>query len=83
MRNGGLPWRGTKVSHSETEYMFVPKWKSEVIGRRDKEDKDFKYLRSTVQSNGECGNVKRNVCRQAVYIYNQYIPYLTRSRETT
>ncbi|KAK3535149.1 hypothetical protein QTP70_004804 [Hemibagrus guttatus] len=50
---------GMKVSRSKTEYMCVNERKGSgtvrLQGEEVKKVQEFKYLRSTVQSNGECG----------------------------
>ncbi|KAK2890506.1 hypothetical protein Q8A73_018806 [Channa argus] len=58
--------RGMKLSRSKTEYMCVnerdPGGTVRLQGAEVKKVQDFKYLGSTVQSNGECGKeVKRRV----------------------
>ncbi|KAK3563951.1 hypothetical protein QTP86_006275 [Hemibagrus guttatus] len=54
-----LERRGMKVSRSKTEYMCVNEREGSGIvrlqGEEVKKVQDFKYLGSTVQSNGECG----------------------------
>ncbi|KAK3543252.1 hypothetical protein QTP70_014085, partial [Hemibagrus guttatus] len=54
-----LERRGMKVSHSKTEYMCVNEREGSGIvrlqGEEVKKVQEFKYLGSTVQSNGECG----------------------------
>ncbi|KAK3546604.1 hypothetical protein QTP70_030475, partial [Hemibagrus guttatus] len=66
-----LERRGMKVSHSKTEYMCVNKREGSgtvrLQGEEVKKVQEFKYLGSTVQSNGECGKeVKKRV--QADYV---------------
>ncbi|KAK3562622.1 hypothetical protein QTP86_003350 [Hemibagrus guttatus] len=61
-----LERRGMKVSRSKTEYMCVNEREgSETVRLQSEEVKkvqEFKYLGSTVQSNGECGKeVKKRV----------------------
>ncbi|KAK3548010.1 hypothetical protein QTP70_002315 [Hemibagrus guttatus] len=61
-----LERRGTKVSRSKTEYMCVNERKGSGTVRLQGEEvtkvQEFKYLGSTVQSNGECGKeVKKRV----------------------
>ncbi|KAK3551047.1 hypothetical protein QTP70_011505 [Hemibagrus guttatus] len=61
-----LDGRGMKVSHSKTEYMCVNEWEGSgtvrLQGEEVKKVQEFKYLGSTVQSNGECGKeVKKRV----------------------
>ncbi|KAK3548082.1 hypothetical protein QTP70_004512 [Hemibagrus guttatus] len=61
-----LERRGMKVSRSKTEYMCVNEMEgSETVrlqGEEVKKVQEFKYLGSTVQSNGECGKeVKKRV----------------------
>ncbi|KAK3512294.1 hypothetical protein QTP70_003283 [Hemibagrus guttatus] len=54
-----LERRGMKVSHSKTEYMCVNEREGSgtvrLQGEEVKKVQEFKYLGSTVQSNGECG----------------------------
>ncbi|KAK3567231.1 hypothetical protein QTP86_015063, partial [Hemibagrus guttatus] len=54
-----LERRGMKVSRSKTEYMCVNEREGSgtvrLQGEEVKKVQDFKYLGSTVQSNGECG----------------------------
>ncbi|KAK3556569.1 hypothetical protein QTP70_010763 [Hemibagrus guttatus] len=51
--------RGMKVSRSKTEYMYVNEREGSgtvrLQGEKVKKVHEFKYLGSTVQSNGECG----------------------------
>ncbi|KAK3521712.1 hypothetical protein QTP70_015816, partial [Hemibagrus guttatus] len=61
-----LERRGMKVSRSKTEYMCVNEREGSgtvrLQGEEVKKVQDFKYLGSTVQSNGECGKeVKKRV----------------------
>ncbi|KAK3509305.1 hypothetical protein QTP70_028566 [Hemibagrus guttatus] len=61
-----LERRGMKVSHSKTEYMCVNEKEGSgtvrLQGEEVKKVQEFKYLGSTVQSNGECGKeVKKRV----------------------
>ncbi|KAK3555243.1 hypothetical protein QTP86_010532 [Hemibagrus guttatus] len=61
-----LERRGMKVSRSKTEYMCVNEREGSGTVRLQGEDvkkvQDFKYLGSTVHSNGECGKeVKKRV----------------------
>uniref|UniRef100_A0A3B3BTI6 ribonuclease H n=1 Tax=Oryzias melastigma TaxID=30732 RepID=A0A3B3BTI6_ORYME len=61
-----LERRGMKVSRSKTEYMCVNErnqsGRVRLQGEEIKKVEEFKYLGSTVQSNGECGKeVKRRV----------------------
>ncbi|KAK3568517.1 hypothetical protein QTP86_008630 [Hemibagrus guttatus] len=65
-----LERRGMKVSRSKTEYMCVDEREGSgtvrLQGEEVKKVQEFKYLGSTVQSNGECGKeVKKRV--QAVW----------------
>ncbi|KAK3572609.1 hypothetical protein QTP86_000855 [Hemibagrus guttatus] len=54
--------RGMKVSRSKTEYLCVNERKGSGTGEEVKKVQEFKYLGSTVQSNGECGKeVKKRV----------------------
>ncbi|KAK3530888.1 hypothetical protein QTP70_004404 [Hemibagrus guttatus] len=61
-----LERRGMKVSGSKTEYMCVNEREGSgtvrLQGKEVKKVQEFKYLGSTVQSNGECGKeVKKRV----------------------
>ncbi|KAK3530982.1 hypothetical protein QTP70_007794 [Hemibagrus guttatus] len=61
-----LERRGMKVSHRKTEYMCVNEREGSgtvrLQGEEVKKVQEFKYLGSTVQSNGECGKeVKKRV----------------------
>ncbi|KAK3552760.1 hypothetical protein QTP86_022345, partial [Hemibagrus guttatus] len=61
-----LERRGMKVSRSKTEYMCVNEREGSgtvrLQGEEEKKVQEFKYLNSTVQSNGECGKeVKKQV----------------------
>ncbi|KAK3574203.1 hypothetical protein QTP86_004329 [Hemibagrus guttatus] len=61
-----LERRGMKVSRSKTEYMCVNEREGSgtvrLQGEEVKKVQKFKYLGSTVQSNGECGKeVKKRV----------------------
>ncbi|KAK3522519.1 hypothetical protein QTP86_017665 [Hemibagrus guttatus] len=61
-----LERRGMKVSRSKTEYMCVNEKEGSgtvrLQGEEVKKVQEFKYLGSTVQSNGECGKeVKKRV----------------------
>ncbi|KAK3542928.1 hypothetical protein QTP70_007300 [Hemibagrus guttatus] len=61
-----LERRGIKVSRSKTEYMCVNEREGSgtvrLQGEEVKKVQEFKYLGSTVQSNGECGKeVKKQV----------------------
>ncbi|KAK3536218.1 hypothetical protein QTP86_000195 [Hemibagrus guttatus] len=61
-----LERRGMKVSHSKIEYRCVNEREGSgtvrLQGEEVKKAQEFKYLGSTVQSNGECGKeVKRRV----------------------
>ncbi|KAK3533407.1 hypothetical protein QTP70_019486, partial [Hemibagrus guttatus] len=61
-----LEKRGMKVSRSKTEYMCVNEREGSgtvrLQGEEVKKVQEFKYLGSTVQSNGECGKeVKKRV----------------------
>ncbi|KAK3516660.1 hypothetical protein QTP70_021999 [Hemibagrus guttatus] len=61
-----LERRGMKVSRSKTEYMCVNEREGSgtvrLQGYKVKKVQEFKYLGSTVQSNGECGKeVKKRV----------------------
>ncbi|KAK3551510.1 hypothetical protein QTP70_017369 [Hemibagrus guttatus] len=58
-----LERRGMKVSRSKTEYMCVNEREGSgtvrLQGEEVKKVQEFKYLGSTVQSNGECGKERR------------------------
>ncbi|KAK3573107.1 hypothetical protein QTP86_013217 [Hemibagrus guttatus] len=61
-----LERRGMKISHSKTEYMCVNEREGSgtvrLQGEEVKKVREFKYLGSIVQSNGECGKeVKKRV----------------------
>ncbi|KAK3569721.1 hypothetical protein QTP86_004043 [Hemibagrus guttatus] len=65
-RRFALERRGMKVSRSKTEYMCVNEREGSgtvrLQGEEVKKVQEFKYLGSTVQSNGECGKeVKKRV----------------------
>ncbi|KAK3575597.1 hypothetical protein QTP86_031143, partial [Hemibagrus guttatus] len=65
-RRFALEKRGMKVSRSKTEYMCVNEREGSgtvrLQGEEVKKVQEFKYLGSTVQSNGECGKeVKKRV----------------------
>ncbi|KAK3522185.1 hypothetical protein QTP70_027006, partial [Hemibagrus guttatus] len=59
-----LERRGMKVSRSKTEYMCVNEREGSgtvrLQGEKVKKVQEFKYLGSTVQSNGECGKEVKN-----------------------
>ncbi|KAK3540484.1 hypothetical protein QTP70_032443 [Hemibagrus guttatus] len=59
-----LERRGMKVSRSKTEYMCVNEREGSgtvrLHGEEVKKVQEFKYLGSTVQSNGECGKEVKN-----------------------
>ncbi|KAK3552020.1 hypothetical protein QTP70_031590 [Hemibagrus guttatus] len=59
-----LERRGMKVSRSKTEYMCVNEREGSgtvrLQGEEVKKVQEFKYLGSTVQSNGECGKESRD-----------------------
>ncbi|KAK3510624.1 hypothetical protein QTP70_011878 [Hemibagrus guttatus] len=66
-----LERRGMKVSRSKTEYMCVNEREGSgtvrLQGEEVKKVQEFKYLGSTVQSNGECGKeVKKRVQAETV-----------------
>ncbi|KAK3528483.1 hypothetical protein QTP70_000300 [Hemibagrus guttatus] len=66
-----LERRGMKVSRSKTEYMCVNEREGSgtvrLQGEEVKKVQEFKYLGSTVQSNGECGKeVKTELCDKRV-----------------
>ncbi|KAK3516094.1 hypothetical protein QTP70_005430 [Hemibagrus guttatus] len=63
--------RGMKVSRSKTEYMCVNEREGSgtvrLQGEEVKKGQEFKYLGSTVQSNGDCGKeVKKRVQAETV-----------------
>ncbi|KAK3508983.1 hypothetical protein QTP70_015406 [Hemibagrus guttatus] len=66
-----LERRGMKVSGSKTEYMCVNEREGSgtvrLQGEEVKKVQEFKYLGSTVQSNGECG--KEILCRLINSLY--------------
>ncbi|KAK3546355.1 hypothetical protein QTP70_025768 [Hemibagrus guttatus] len=67
-----LERRGMKVSRSKTEYMCVNEREGSgtvrLQGEEVKKVQEFKYLGSTVQSNGECGKeVKKRVQAGSVH----------------
>ncbi|KAK3518215.1 hypothetical protein QTP70_033908 [Hemibagrus guttatus] len=61
-----LERRGMKVSRSKTEYMCVNEREGSgtvrLQGEEVKKVQEFKYLGSTVQSNGECGKEVKKLC---------------------
>ena len=63
-----LERRGMKLSHSKTEYMCVnernPSGTMKLQGAEIKKVEDFKYLGSTVQSNGECGKEEKKLVQE-------------------
>ena len=63
-----LERRGLKVNRRKTEYMCVNERQVEGTVKMQEDVakvEDFKYLGSTVQSNGECGReVKKRLYRQ-------------------
>ncbi|KAK3572999.1 hypothetical protein QTP86_012028 [Hemibagrus guttatus] len=65
-----LERRGMKVSRSKTEYMCVNEREGSgtvrLQGEEVKKVQEFKYLGSTVQSNGECGKEARLPTRQTL-----------------
>ncbi|KAK3575637.1 hypothetical protein QTP86_031594, partial [Hemibagrus guttatus] len=73
-----LERRGMKVSRSKTEYMCVNEREGSgtvrLQGEEVKKVQEFKYLGSTVQSNGECGKerssfsepLNKNFCRLGI-----------------
>ncbi|KAK3570375.1 hypothetical protein QTP86_019249 [Hemibagrus guttatus] len=65
-----LERRGMKVSRSKTEYMCVNEREGSgtvrLQGEEVKKVQEFKYLGSTVQSNGECGKELIKVANQKV-----------------
>ncbi|KAK3574198.1 hypothetical protein QTP86_004334 [Hemibagrus guttatus] len=68
-----LERRGMKVSRSKTEYMCVNEREGSgtvrLQGEEVKKVQEFKYLGSTVQSNGECGKeVKKRVQADTVLL---------------
>ncbi|KAK3553990.1 hypothetical protein QTP70_019031 [Hemibagrus guttatus] len=71
-----LERRGMKVSRSKTEYMCVNGREGSgtvrLQGEEVKKVQEFKYLGSTVQSNGECG--KETKSRNSLFSY-RLLPY--------
>ncbi|KAK3549444.1 hypothetical protein QTP86_001446 [Hemibagrus guttatus] len=65
-----LERRGMKVSRSKTKYMCVNEREGSgtvrLQGEEVKKVQEFKYLGSTVQSNGECGKEARLPTRQTL-----------------
>ncbi|KAK3523572.1 hypothetical protein QTP70_002481 [Hemibagrus guttatus] len=63
-----LERRGMKVSRSKTEYMCVNEREGSgtvrIQGEEVKKVQEFKYLGSTVQSNGECGKEIKAMCEK-------------------
>ncbi|KAK3550114.1 hypothetical protein QTP86_020669 [Hemibagrus guttatus] len=71
-----LERRGMKVSRSKTEYMCVNEREGSgtvrLQGEEVKKVQEFKYLGSTVQSNGECGKeVKKAIVTLAYLVINK------------
>ncbi|KAK3517527.1 hypothetical protein QTP70_012602 [Hemibagrus guttatus] len=78
-----LERRGMKVSRSKTEYMCVNEREgSGTVRLQDEEVKkvqEFKYLGSTVQSNGECGKeTSWGVIDTSHFAVNYYVSILFR-----
>ncbi|KAK3529954.1 hypothetical protein QTP86_009339 [Hemibagrus guttatus] len=72
-----LERKGMKVSRSKTEYMCVNEREGSgtvrLQGEEVKKVQEFKYLGSTVQSNGECGKEHKSLLfRRNVYSQVQY-----------
>ncbi|KAK3549965.1 hypothetical protein QTP86_016861 [Hemibagrus guttatus] len=71
-----LERRGMKVSHSKTEYMCVNEREGSgtvrLQGEEVKKVQEFKYLGSTVQSNGECGKEIWNMAVNRLAFLNSY-----------
>ncbi|KAK3521756.1 hypothetical protein QTP70_016233 [Hemibagrus guttatus] len=71
-----LERRGMKVSRSKTEYMCVNEREGSgtvrLQGEEVKKVQEFKYLGSTVQSNGECGKegLLENLSRDVLTIFD-------------
>ncbi|KAK3562816.1 hypothetical protein QTP86_009973 [Hemibagrus guttatus] len=67
-----LEKRGMKVSRSKTEYMCVNEREGSgtvrLQGEEVKKVQEFKYLGSTVQSNGECGKEKGKMDERAAWV---------------
>ncbi|KAK3550772.1 hypothetical protein QTP70_004610 [Hemibagrus guttatus] len=68
-----LERRGMKVSRSKTEYMCVNEREGsgtiKLQGGEVKKVQEFKYLGSTVQSNGECGKeVKERMQAESIFL---------------
>ncbi|KAK3521466.1 hypothetical protein QTP70_005778 [Hemibagrus guttatus] len=68
-----LERRGMKVSRSKTEYMCVNEREGSgtvrLQGEEMKKVQEFKYLGSTVQSNGECGKESNYKLKQDINLY--------------
>ncbi|KAK3552565.1 hypothetical protein QTP86_015653 [Hemibagrus guttatus] len=77
-----LERRGMKVSRSKTEYMCVNEREGSgtvrLQGEEVKKVQEFKYLGSTVQSNGECGKERTTILpvpkKSRVSCLNEYCP---------
>ncbi|KAK3525036.1 hypothetical protein QTP86_013479 [Hemibagrus guttatus] len=72
-----LERRGMKVSRSKTEYMCVNEREGSgtvrLQGEEVKKVQEFKYLGSTVQSNGECGKENyKNCVDDVMTCWNHY-----------
>ncbi|KAK3567099.1 hypothetical protein QTP86_009796 [Hemibagrus guttatus] len=71
-----LERRGMKVSHSKTEYMCVNEREGSgtvrLQGEEVKKVQEFKYLGSTVQSNGECGK-EENISENQGKVYRTVV----------
>ncbi|KAK3571280.1 hypothetical protein QTP86_005907 [Hemibagrus guttatus] len=70
-----LERRGKKVSRSKTEYMCVNEREGSGTvgfdeGKEVKKVQEFKYLGSTVQSNGKCGKEVKNYITTAIRLDN-------------
>ncbi|KAK3542249.1 hypothetical protein QTP86_021466, partial [Hemibagrus guttatus] len=87
-----LERRGMKVSRSKTEYMCVNEREGSgtvrLQGEEVKKVQEFKYLGSTVQSNGECGKETVDLTeaygqRMAVYAITHAIKKLLKCDDTS
>ncbi|KAK3537718.1 hypothetical protein QTP70_017897 [Hemibagrus guttatus] len=76
-----LERRGMKVSRSKTEYMCVNEREGSgtvrLQGEEVKNVQEFKYLGSTVQSNGECGKEKETGSMDDLYLSSRKVKELS------
>ncbi|KAK3571331.1 hypothetical protein QTP86_007566 [Hemibagrus guttatus] len=79
-----LERRGMKVSGSKTEYMFVNEREGSgtvrLQGEEVKKVQEFKYLGSTVQSNGECGKEERSLAQKQIWMMDDILSGLKPNR---